>query len=1266
MRISCCLALVFVGAMTVSGQLQTSGNRFFFDQKTGALTSVFREQNQVVVQTENHYFLKSRKGDAEAFERDDKVIAAETRDNALLFRCRNAGLPDLEIDKTWWIDGAYLRREITFRNLGAEKVFLTTRTRVAFTPEFYQDGYYLGAGYIGPLTPVPKLTSARKVTTYKHTTKAMLLYHDSPAGSFAQYRTKLNGRFVYPWWLSGIPNYIEEENYLYYHPDGWEMSLGTIDVEARGSFRIEDCFVAFAGAWSQFINEIYTGDPVVHEHLGSLKPGPQWLQDVRTYVYFRNLSDIEKLDLLLKDGDIMVLTDSLGDWGDYRVWRHDHSNGYTGQRGGKISGQENREFLARIKALSPRVKIGSYMFLNSGMAFSPIVRERPEYFMLKDRQGRDKNLFPGTFVHNFPTMVNRPGVIDYLVNEVMAGYIDTMGVDFIYLDETKATNLIDWQKMDLVRDDHWNDFWESMYHLGKKKDVVMFGNARGNPYHELNFIEASHQLNPRNWREFVGMAMAVANFVDHRAGGRLCLLYWRDNVDYIDRVLANGFIPALNPFRLRQIPYLSALHEQGPLRVQGLRYAPDWKNDPQTKLESYCSQRRNGSETIYSFINRSDAPDIEISLDLCTFPANLSIWECRIERYQDKVTTKYVLGEKDRQKNYRKYRWREGLITSPKMLYSGKNPGLYRHVLSNLGTDCMAQVVVSPAPAGVYAIDDLPQNYFYAATPLVQISGEEFPLTVSSAAERAEIIVFAADAKLRVNQADVVCEYVDFAGKLYPLVQLEKGTHQISLAGKMEHSFENAHLEVADGRIIGSKGLISIRRGEQLLYCGSSPKIPPYTEGGLLTAGAPGQAPVELAVKPGKPTPAMQVPAIPYIPAESDSTPAEVALDGAIVREARTFKYRWRNESGVQPGLAPFIADADPATLTLECGTSNRIEDYLGHAAAAFLLENVKKVQLHLSHTFNVNSGIERGHVNRYRRSPTEFAGLMLDYQTPQGFSRVALSMGVLHSKPAPGMHPWGSQKSAEEIYLLGNWLDQPGERHFTLDLERYAPANWSGKVYLTAATSFLMPGRLLKLTLEHCNQRASAPECIAVNQTTFFQELRKPRSLQVPFLQEVTPENLQAQGASGGNFVLIQHRGLPAFSTSFRLARDAEHLHTVVQYKDQDSSNEIEVWGCPKNSRDYRQVIVGETGEITCYRNGGLVRETDVRVQKIALGHYYISIPLSWLGLTKDTESCLFNVCRTRQSTLTHPIEHSCWSVLEKGYADIDNFGSIAFEPPR
>ena len=43
-------------------------------------------------------------------------------------------------------------------------------------------------------------------------------------------------------------------------------------------------------------------------------------------------------------------------------------------------------------------------------------------------------------------MVNRPGVIDYLVNEVMSGYIDTMGVDFIYLDETKATNLIDWQK----------------------------------------------------------------------------------------------------------------------------------------------------------------------------------------------------------------------------------------------------------------------------------------------------------------------------------------------------------------------------------------------------------------------------------------------------------------------------------------------------------------------------------------------------------------------------------------------------------------------------------------------------------------------------------------------------------------------------------------------------------------------------------------------------------------------------------------------------
>jgi hypothetical protein len=349
----------------------------------------------------------------------------------------------------------------------------------------------------------------------------------------------------------------------------------------------------------------------------------------------------------------------------------------------------------------------------------------------------------------------------------------------------------------------------------------------------------------------------------------------------------------------------------------------------------------------------------------------------------------------------------------------------------------MTQVVVGSAPAGVYAIDDLPQNYFYATTPSVQISGEEFPLTVNSAAQRAEIIVFAADAKLRVNQEDVDCEYVEFADQLYPLVQLGKGTHRISLAGKVEHSFENASLEFTNDRIIGSKGLISIRRGNQLLYCGNSPEIPTYTEGGLLTAGAPGQTPVELTVKPGKPTPAMQVPTIPFIPAESDSTPADVALDGAVVREARTFKYRWRNESGVQPGLAPFIANADPASLTLECGTSNRIEDYLGHAAAAFLLENAQKVQLHLSHTFNINSGIERGHVYRYKRSPTEFAGLMLDYQTPQGFSRVALSMGVLHSKPAPGMHPWGSQKSAEEIYLLGNWLDQPGERHFTLDLTR-------------------------------------------------------------------------------------------------------------------------------------------------------------------------------------------------------------------------------------
>lgn len=1249
-------------------KLQTALTEFFFQPETGALQAIRdRGRDQwVVTGTENHYFVQRKSGDAEAFESGDKAEQYRNENGELVFECVNPALPGLRIVKHYRLDGERLRRRLEFRNSGSDTAYVTPRTRVRFAPDFYDKGFYLGSGYIGPLMPVPALDAAKREVAFKQTTKGMLLYHDGAPGSFTQYRTHLNGKFVFPWWQSAISSYQEDANALYYQPDGWEMALGTVDVRPGRDFTVDDCFVFFQGNWHAFLNDIYPHDPEVQKVLGAFEPGPDWLKDVKVEMSTNKVQDLQQLVSLIDDGEIIYMFDATGSWADYRI-----AEGREGFNGGMVSGEELRDHMARLRKISPRLRIGFYNWINSASIHAPVFKEHPEYFMLRTRAGAAKNLFPGGFALNFPTMVNRPAAAEFMLGN-FSHIIDYLNVDYIYLDETKTTNLIDWDHDDLVRDDHWNDFWMGMYRLGRSRNVVMFGNGRGNPYHELNYIEAINQLAPERWREFCGMAMAVANFVNNRKGARVDLLYWNTKMDYITRVLANGFIPTVNFLRYQQIPYITANAELGKSTIYDLKYTPDWKNDPATELESYCIRRDSGNEMIFSVINRASRDSVQATLDTAGLGGHLTVWCYRIMRYPDDVDMTYGFGEKERKSNYRATGWREGVIARPELVYSGDNPGKLELKLDHFPTGEFAQFVISGSDAGVYSVDGMPKNYFLTVTPKVKIAGSVLPVKVESSADVAEVILTGAPGVYAVNGKPVTARPVEFDGRLFAVVPVGKGESTIAYADKAEYPSRSFEAKIEDGKLVlsGNPGFVTIKKDGLLYYCGDAPVLPEFHDAGTIVVNTlDGKHPVELKIATGKPSPAMLIEAPPLQPAVSTLQPiAPIERDGAKVVATATYTSRWNAASGVQPDMPPLMAKADPATLSLTAGTTDKVVDNLGHAAAGFLLEHADKVELEFSSTFAAAGGKLQAHVWRHRRHGSEFAGIMLDFERAGGkFERQALSAGVLnYQRTQPGSHQYGSKQPADKVFELGNWLDDRESRRFTLDLKKLAPADWTGKVFLSAATGWVNPGRRITLKLIAFNQKAVAPEIIPLSRAEFEAEFKAPRRGDIPLLSGMADfDAVMRQGWAIPKFYKLGGVGFPACQTKAAVARDADNLYVAFDVMDADAvDNAVEIWLRGANGKLW-QFICAPGGTYQTYCDNYSSGDRRFRLRRVGEGRFLGAIPFAMTGTPEAGAEWIFNISRLRPPTRESAEELSSYAPLMRGFGETEQFARIAFGAP-
>jgi len=1238
--------------------LKSSIAEYSFSPANGSLLAVrdLRTGKYPVQKVENHYFLKSVAGDAEAFERSDKVVKKIIGKNQIKFLCTNSKLSGITIEKIYSIENDRLRRKTVFRSSRKkDTAFITPRSRVHFSNDFYNDGFYLGSGYIGPLMETPKISSPQQERSFLQTTKGMLLYHEGTRGSFTQYRTHLNGKFVFPWWQSAIATYQEKENALFYQPDGWEMSSGTIDVLPGKSFSIEDVFMFFSGNWHTFLTDIYPKDPVVSKVLYGFKPGPAWLADVKVQISSPAITDLQKLALLFDEGEIIAMLGNVrtAAWGDYHF-----DTPKPGFYGGIVTADDIKTVVKKVRSISPRYRIGMYNWVNSALGDSDVVKKHPEFFMFKNRSNQEKNLFPGDYKINYPVMMNRPEAAAFMLDNFRS-LIDTFNFDYIYLDETKTVSLIDWQRNDLMRDDHWADFWMGMHKLGQEKNVLMFGNGRGNPYHELNYIEARQQLAPSFWRKFCGMAMAVATFVNNRPGARVDLLYWNPKMDYITRVLANGFIPTINTLRYQQIPYITANYELGKSTIYDLKYTPDWKYDPDTELESYAIRREPGSEVVLSLINRSNNDSVNVSVNTGKLPADLCVWAYRVNKYVDPAA-KYGFGEKERRSNYRTTGWREGIITRPELLFMGKNPGKLDLKLNNFAKDEFVQIVFSSGNAGSYSVEDMPCNYFLNTHRKMNVRQVGSSVEVVSNADKAEVIIFQTPGYYSINGKKVLAQPVRFGNKLYSVLPVAKGKSVISklddaqyTSGKFTAEYKNGKLEYS-----GKGYVCAYDKNGCLLYCGTDLKLPEYHDEGIITiASLDNKYKKSIRIACGKPSPAMLVKRPDALPAKLNTVKfaAPVKRDGATVLESSEYISRWGNFSGIQDGVAPYIAQVNADDLSATVGTTRRIYDFMGTTAAGFLVDNAKKAELKLTHTFMPVGGLFNRHTNRYGKDRGEFAGIMLDYEvTKDKFVRKALSIGVWNQQnPQPGDHAYGAKRPTRDVYVLGDWVNEYGAKQFTLDLAKLAPANWTGKVYISAATGFVAPGRQITLQLVRFNDAVQAPEADPVNLARFASQAKVQRKVAVPILNDKANFNNVIAKPLPGKFYKLGLNGYANAVKTAALAMDKNYIYGALEVAFPGNVHQVEFWLVGSNKKAF-QFIAYSDGSSMVSCNLQPFNDRRLKISVTDNARFFFAIPRDLLGEAGDF---LFNLACYRHGSSNARLEFATYSALVKSFYEVKNF---------
>lgn len=1103
-----------------------------FDPDTGRLSAFGHS-------FENRYLLMEKgKSDVTALERDDVVVKRTDGKGFVSLRCTNPKMPGVTVEKRYTIDTerASVRRTLTFCNDMPQSRYVTPYVDCTFSKGFKKNLWHLGAGYIGPYKPYPDVKSELVVNDYKQSSKGLVLVHpkngleNAGRNNLSHYRVKIDDQVVWPWWHSSIGRYREYHDRLSYLPNGYRMGLGTFGLYTGKPISVTDQFNSFDGDLFTFFDDIFAADPEIAAELASIPPAPKWFDDVFNCGAGGNYEyETDWYLKMIDEGHLMPRH-----WGTFSWAEYVAELGTRGVQGGFVTGDEFAAYMKSIRSRDPkRVHPSHYGIVISASWFTRVIKEHPEWFRVHDRNGAVDSLFPGVS-DNFQTMFNNPACREWMV-EMLVKFCKHLGNDVVYVDESQQTNTIDWDRDQVTLDSDSVKFWKLLKKRFTEEGILYWANGSGNPYADLNYMESPSEIEPSRWRNWAGVGFGISMINRMKKGNRTALLVWTKKNDYANRIVSLGWVPHPYPYNDVNLPVMRAVYQEGNLFPVNVKYTPDWKTDATVEVESHAMKRADAPDVMLSFINRADARDLPVTVDLSTLgfapDERIAVWKLHYDDNMNSENIKRVLADREIKANWRERGVVAGArISDPELVYSGLAKGEFRDTIASLGKDKMEQYLVTAAGPAFFAVDGQPIHAFFTAQRRGVLKGRTATLD-----RDADILLVDREhdfADVKANGKQVPTRRIAlFGGLAGTLVHLEKGVWNL----------EWRTVDCTSAAVAPELPVV--------------PKTPPMTS---VDKMVPYKSPQKCSVKHvGK----------------NLGSGVELLRKG----ESRTGIPLYNN---LQENIPIVCTAADVEKLSLTAGPSRRefkvisLETYAG-----FEFKGVRQVRLRMSHNFNDDTrGVTR---NRFKTGdnsgkPTEyFGGILLDYSVGGKYvKRVSMAAAFYNPDCTLKGAWWGKHGIADERLDFGAWIEQPSPKEFSLDIAKFAPKGWDGKVWLSLGTCRFLAGHHLELDILSFND-ASAKDFV-VPVVTKNVRIAPPPLKSKPL--KVKPKSLSTldaeewKGWAKTDPFWLRRSGRPKAQTRAYVAHDYEYLYVGVDAEEPliPSISGSEAW-----SNDHIELLV-------------------------------------------------------------------------------------------
>jgi len=132
-----------------------------------------------------------------------------------------------------------------------------------------------------------------------------------------------------------------------------------------------------------------------------------------------------------------------------------------------------------------------------------------------------------------------------------------------------------------------------------------------------------------------------------------------------------------------------------------------------------------------------------------------------------------------------------------------------------------------------------------------------------------------------------------------------------------------------------------------------------------------------------------------------------------------------------------------------------------GYAFSGLEFERARVLTLCVTNTIHKAWTFMRGGESFKPQYTTTYAGMFVDYHTGKGYThRVALGLGILNPKRKTPTPKWGKAGTPDAFVSLGDFVHQSRDATFAIDLATWAPAEWTGRCWVSAGVHNLYPTR--------------------------------------------------------------------------------------------------------------------------------------------------------------------------------------------------------------